>query len=64
MTAIPYHLGLCSFIRIHYLVFLCVRDDAFMKNKPMEILNSSRSEEVKDAKLQFSHGLKMTPSLA
>lgn len=30
----------------------------------MEILNTSKSEEAKDAKLQFSHGLKMTPSLA
>lgn len=39
-------------------------DDAFMKNKSMEILNTSKSEEAKDAKLQFSHGLKMTPSLA
>lgn len=37
----------------------CLRE-----SKPMEILNTRRSEEAKDAKLQFSHGLKMTPSLA
>lgn len=59
-----HHLGLRSFIRTNSLVFLCVHDDAFVKSKPMEILNTRRSEEAKDAKLQFSHGLKMTPSLA
>lgn len=51
--------------RINYLIFLLVHDDdALMKNNSMEILNTSKSEEAKDAKLQFSHGLKMTPSLA
>lgn len=66
MTVITYHLGLLFFHQNQLLNFsFFVRDDdAFMKNKSMEIVNTSKSEEAKDAKLQFSHGLKMTPSLA
>lgn len=38
--------------------------DNFMENESMEIPNTGKAEEGKDANLQFSHGLKMTPSLA
>lgn len=51
----------CSLIRISYLIFHSAA--AFMENKSMETLKSSK-QEVKDAKLHFSHGLRMTPSLA
>lgn len=49
---------------VNFFLFGHDDDDALMKNKSMEILNTSKSEEAKDAKFQFSHGLKMTPSLA
>jgi len=66
VTVIAYHRGLLFFHHNQLLnfSFFVHDDDAFMKNMSMEILNTSKSEEVKDAKLQFSHGLKMTPSLA
>lgn len=56
---------LFAFFFSSYFFFFVREGDPFMENiKPMEMPNTGKPEEGKDANLHFSHGLKMTPSLA